>query len=318
MWGFLSTIRDSIVSKEFYLKNYTHSFWERFRYLYFLHLILSVSVILSTVAWYREFEPRLEKFAAEFRQEAPNLYPKELVVTIKDGILSMNQPNPYHFTPAIARDLLGDKRHFITIDTEAGRSDYFSSQSVLLLTKDSVVFGSDRNLDHFEFRAFASNGGSQNIRLDRAAYDSFISSALPYLNRVVAYARAGIAILAFIIILIMPILGVGSWLLMLLVWSLLAYLAARYVLKKEKTYAYVYKMSMYLITAPLLLQFVVSSTTEYRISGVVVFLLYLLLFAIFLPEGSGDPAKDRFDKAEALVSPPKVVSGENAGEERRT
>jgi uncharacterized membrane protein YeaQ/YmgE (transglycosylase-associated protein family) len=73
-----------------------------------------------------------------------------------------------------------------------------------------------------------------------------------------------------------------GWLITLLFWSLFGLLAAR-IIKRNQSYGYIYKMSMYLVTPFILLDLLSGLVGFIGLGGWVTIILYMIGIAVFIP-----------------------------------
>ena len=87
-----------------------------------------------------------ETFVEEFKEQSPDFYPEELVITItKDGART-NVYEPYNiaFPTFLSQQIFQiknmQKEYALTIDTNAFAEDYPQTNALFLLTKHSLIY----------------------------------------------------------------------------------------------------------------------------------------------------------------------------------
>jgi hypothetical protein len=112
----------------------------RFSLTYFfvlLYLIILIQTLLSTVSL-AFLLPELPQFVEITKKRLETAYPKDLVITVKNGQISTNKKEPYFIdipeTAAIKKD------HFIRFDSNARVEDFSQYKSLILVTRDTVVY----------------------------------------------------------------------------------------------------------------------------------------------------------------------------------
>ena len=146
----------------------------------------------------------IQVFTTRFQERANTLYPQDLTITIKNGELTTNAKQPYHFSipfelflpqaPAIPDD---KQEYFLTIDTKATPDTYKANRSFFLLTRDSLVIPTnDEATQTIPFKQF------DDLVINKTTVDGFINHVLPLLHLLFPLT---IASLLFFLIVIWPL-----------------------------------------------------------------------------------------------------------------
>ncbi|OGV97197.1 hypothetical protein A2W24_04195 [Microgenomates group bacterium RBG_16_45_19] len=119
------------------------------------------------------------------------LYPAELVITIKDGKATTNVTEPFYLSLERFTDFVNSLKqqikgittarptYFLVIDTEATSDDFFNYQTFILLTQHYLVFYNQDG--HAEIINLAD---IPNLTLDQATVSAALSKLTPYLTKV--------------------------------------------------------------------------------------------------------------------------------------
>lgn len=240
------------------------------KYFWFFSLSFGfiLTAILSTV-----IIPPVNAFVTRFEKRALNLYPADLVLTIKDGQLSTNVAEPLRFplpvelfmeTPGAVTDQ--EQQYLLTIDTKATIDDYAKSQSIVFINRDHIVIP---NSDSYRLYPIAD---INDMVITKAAADAFLQKLFPLLHILPFLIVAG---LFMVLSIILPI----SRLLSLLVLSVILLVFAR-LLKLPLSYTKIYQIGLHGLTLPTLIQVIMISLhleSPIPFFNSILFILYTLV-----------------------------------------
>lgn len=140
---FFTRITQSIYSKEFYKKLQTTPF--RYSLKYYLGFVLCLSIV-SAIGFATVVTPLIQKgFKDAVVQNDLPMYPDGLVVTVKGGTATSNQPTPFviPYTPSNDMDRQNhpDIQNLLVIDTSSSASleKFREYHTVVLLANDAFV-----------------------------------------------------------------------------------------------------------------------------------------------------------------------------------
>ncbi len=143
----LETFKKSVYSPEFYRG--LHQRPLSFSFKYFLSIVIVFSLVLTFLGSINLI-PAANHFVNEISPGLLEIYPSDLVVTIKGGEVSTNTQEPYYMIfPESAKRALGREdtttfpKHLVAIDTQnpAAIDNFASYDALLLLTKSKVIIG---------------------------------------------------------------------------------------------------------------------------------------------------------------------------------
>src|SRR5690606_17254147 len=113
------------------------------------------------------------------------LYPENLVITIKDGVLSTNAEEPV-FIDIPELHEAPETEHFITIDTEASIEAYLDYKTLFLVTDSEVVYPESDYEKVMTYEVIPLDSIEENATINKDNYTVFVqevSSFFPSLPR---------------------------------------------------------------------------------------------------------------------------------------
>lgn len=254
---FFDVLVKSITKFTFYKEINKAKFKFSLKYLFFLFYLLSlIGSIIFAGSLAVLVLPKVPSFISEFQNKANSLYPNDLIVTVKSGIVSTNQKNPYYLDSLNQFNLSKGYDHFLTIDTSdvASPGDIQKDKTAILITKDSVVTAES---SQSSYKVYPINKDT-NYQITKSSYSKLISQISPYLK----YIKPGLIVLIILVIILWPFLAaalsLGTELIYLLIFTCLLFLLAK-LMKKALTYKKLYQLAIHAATLPIILSFVVSS-----------------------------------------------------------
>ncbi len=239
---FFDTLTKSLTNFNYYKDIEKAKFSFSLKYLYFLFYILSLITSIVFASQLGMFIlPNAPKYIETFKSEASSFYPKELVITVKNGEVSTNVKEPYKI------------KNLLTIDTKGNQSDITNDNTPILVTKNSIVTKDNQN----SYKVYPLDT-NLNMTIDKKSYDKIISQIMPFLK----YVEPGLIVLIILSILVWPFVGAAfsllAELIYLLIFSSLFFIVAK-LLKRDMNFRNVFKLSMHASSLPILLSFIVLS-----------------------------------------------------------
>lgn len=214
-------------------------------FLAFFFLLTFFTVITLSIFLIQKGYP----FLTQVKTQAPQLYPAELEINIKDGLLTINQPEPY-FIPLKA-DLFPEEikkglnnqpiQNIIVIDTQAQATDIRAYQTFALLTQTDVAFFGDQG----EIRV-QSLEEIKDFTLNRQLINDLWIKIIPYFSYIIPGLIA-------LMILFLPALTILGQFIYLLLFSITAWIVARLWKNKEIDYKKALQINLHAITLPALI-----------------------------------------------------------------
>ncbi|OGK52363.1 hypothetical protein A2966_01695 [Candidatus Roizmanbacteria bacterium RIFCSPLOWO2_01_FULL_41_22] len=256
------------------------------KYFYlFLFFILFVQSALFVVNLAVNL-PKIPQFVSQIKERAKGLYPKELIITIKNGNLRTNVKEPYYIDlPELTQNNVPDQfEHLVAFDTKGRVDDFKKYHTLFLVTRNAVVYP-DRQQQSMSTYRVSYFDEVKNFILDQTLYQNFINKLLPYLD----YLQPLLVVFAVVGIFIFPVLGASfvmtGHLIYLLIMSVLLWLIAK-VFKNHLSYKKVFQLSIHGLTLPIVVVFLLGLFTV-TISGLIYtsgFLLWMVIILSKIPD----------------------------------
>ena len=253
--SFFNIFKHSLFDFSYYGQFIQENLWQAILYIYLLLIAtLFIGVVKEAVILIPKSRD-LTPLVTNLKRIVETGYPKNLVVTVKDGAVKTNVKEPYFID-----FLVGEKNqssvHFIAIDTKAAIENYASYKSAVLVTKNAIVYKDKGNSLKVE-----PIDKTYNFVIDRPRYDSLVKKFSPYID----YVPTIIIVFVTLFFIAWPFVAgifllVGKLVLVLVVALLL--LVVSKILKKDLTYLQIYKMSLYGLTLPILIETLNSYLTS--------------------------------------------------------
>lgn len=201
-------------------------------------------------------------FIENQKQVIRDLYPPELAVTVKDGIVSTNVNEPYAIPlPAQWRRLMSESEdsippyeNLVVIDTAATPDAYPDSRSLVLVTRDALTFPSSEGGDIVGYETRKIDP-SMNFFLDKTTYGEFMREALPTVDRIIGYVKALFVVWITLSPFIMAAVMLAGYALFLLFGALVVWIIDMAFLRKNLQYGEIYRLSLYGVTTPIILSY---------------------------------------------------------------
>lgn len=250
---FFKTIPDAIYSPAFYASAVKKPFSSALKYFLLLILLLS---IIQAVGKGKFFFGSLPQTIGNFVQSVQDVYPPDLVIEIKNGQASVNQPEPYFLPiPDSARKIFKQSgvNNIIVIDTVTPFSiaQFEEYKTVIWLMKDKIA--TIENEGKGEVKLSDLSQVQQDITLNRAMVDNLFSKLSPYIDTII---KIGGPVL-FVLFIGVLFIGQAFNLLYLLLFAVVIYIIGK-IVKSPLTYGEAYVAGMYAITLALIVGAVFS------------------------------------------------------------
>jgi hypothetical protein len=250
IWAYLS-------SPAAYREIHTRPLSSLFGYLYALYVLIALTITVPGLIALWGLLPNLNTHINNFKQDAFNLYPPELVLTVEDGELTTNMEEPIviEFPERWTADLSEKEKndpdnpfkHFITIDTSLSAEDYTDTESVILITKRAIV-GKDDNTT----RAFLFADLEEDFTVNHVVYTNFLRQVEPYLGFIVPLLSVAFIVLFFLAPFSIALFSTVFAMVWLLVLTLIL-MIFNALMWKGYGYKQLYKLGMVGYTIPALL-----------------------------------------------------------------
>lgn len=240
---------------------------------YFLVFSLLLGLAITTIGSAVTIQ-LVQPFLERIEKRAHNLYPDELVLTIKSGELSTNATEPLRFPipfelftevpPAIPDR---EQQYLVTIDTKASIDDYKKYQSVVLLTKtNAVVLDDNGGYRVYPFKKI------DDLTVNKQKVNEVVDKLLPYLKYI------PVLIAATLFVIFVPLMTLMR-LLSLLFLSLVLLIPVN-IMNLSFSFKKVYQIGLHALTLPTLIQIVMVTfdlNPPIPFFNSLLFLLYCLI-----------------------------------------
>jgi hypothetical protein len=237
----------------------TKSFGQGVSYLYFLLVLTTLVTILPLLGAVRGLKDKAGVVSDSLKQEVQEFYPDDLEVVLERGELRANVPQPYDIPfPEKIKEMIDadppsedsrfrNMKHLIEIDTNAQIEDYWERGAVFLVTKHSIIFpDKDKGL---KVRSFS---GSDDFTLNKGVYDSYVPTAVKWIDRIPWFISVGIPLLLLFWAFIGPGFSIIGHLGYLLLTSVFLLVVAA-VLRSKWSYGRIFTVSLYGLTLPIVI-----------------------------------------------------------------
>lgn len=271
MQKFLKKIVRSVYDPEFYKELRASSTWLSLRYFVGITAWVAFFIGLGATAL---LGPLMLNFIHQAEPVIRDIYPNELVVTIKSGTAASNVAEPYRIKmPKPVQDFLGatSTQSLAVIDTRnnAEPSAFLNMNTWALVAKDGIMVmkaDDDKNIGT-EFQAYQND-----FVITHDAYTKLVDKLLGFGDK-----------LPFVM-LVFFIIGFFIWGAFELVYFIFAAILVYLLLKSrgvEANYGYSYRIAIHAATLPILINFVLAfATGDIRALAVFPFLFTIILLGV--------------------------------------
>ena len=262
---------DSFWKASFYKDGHAVSFWKAFWKVVLVSFL--VSIIYAGV-FYATVGRHIPAYIQKYSTQALDGYPKDLVVTIKDGKLTKNIPGTLQLYP-FPEELHATSNkeplptYIVTINDKESVSleSYKKADSFVLLAKDGLVSKGDNGI---EIRAYSDISKTANdFTFDKSMIVKVIDSIHEYEPMISWIIVVSIIVLGT---LFLPI----GYLILNLLYGFVVMLLSEWIMKRKATYSESYIISLYAL-APVVLVITVLESVSYIINLVSSFPFFTLI-----------------------------------------
>lgn len=250
---FKYTFWKSLTKPDYYKDILTARFSFSLKYLYFLLFVSSLLFGIKGAVGVARSIPKIPGFIENTKSVLSQIYPQELVLTVKDKKISTNVLEPYFIAIPKEMKIPGKEvKYLLAIDTSADVADFEKYQSLFLLSKEFVAMKDNNSGYKVQPLAEILKDVPDGAAIKKSDFDALVAGLDPYYHYLYPLAWAGIVLLLTLWPLFTAGLALGGRLMMLLFYSLLLFILAK-ILKRSLTYKNVYQMSMHGLTISVLI-----------------------------------------------------------------
>ncbi len=259
---FKYAFKRSLTDFSYYLEVLKTPFWFSLKYLV---LLIFTFIFIQTVFFTVQaalYLPKLPGLLDQIQNRLEAAYPDDLVIMVKNGALTINQPTPYYIDIPEMSEVDG-YTHLITIDPEAEVSDFEESRSIVLVTDREIVYPDQQNGSTItSYRVMSLREFPEDVVLDERQYQSFISKLEPifaWIPRIAPFLLlAGVILIPFF----GTLLSTAWQLMYLLFLTGIVFLISK-VFHLNISFGKLYQLSMHGLTIPLALSFLMTMLGVY-------------------------------------------------------
>ncbi|MDP3994912.1 MAG: DUF1189 family protein [bacterium] len=244
---------ESLTKPGYYINITTAKFSFSLKYLY---LLLSFSSLLLGVKFalgIAGHTPQIPDFIEKTKIVLSQIYPEELIITVKDRKISTNVQEPYFIS--VPKEMVipeKEAKYLVAIDTSADIADFDKYQSLFLLSKEFVAMKD--NSTGYKVQALDEilKDVPDGATMKNSDFNALAAGLDPYYRYIYPAVYAFIIMLLTLWPLLVAGVGLTGKLIMLVFSSLLLFIFAK-ILKRGLTYKNIYQMSMHGLTLSVLI-----------------------------------------------------------------
>ncbi len=253
---FWYSFQKSLLDLNYYKDIIKTSYWFSFKYLLFLLICLSLVRSVQLGLDYGKIRNKIPGYIQMAKTELTALYPKELELRISNGRLYTNVVEPYYINfPAKFGDMGG--KHLAVIDTLASPTEYKQYNTLVLATRDVVVYPDKQQGDSITTKMYFFSDMKKSLYIDHTNYMKVINSLNPLLVKLPSYIE--IAVIVGLILL--PFFGGLFWtsstLFGLVFLTILTWIMSK-IIGAKLGYKTLYRLGMHGVTWPILFLFILD------------------------------------------------------------
>ena len=273
---FFKQVKNSIYNREFYKGLLERPFGYSLKY--YLKLALTTA-LFGAVVFGLFMVPNILSFLWKVDAELVKIYPQDLVVTITDGEVSLNKPEPYRIawpagfdlTHILDREWIGYE-NLVVIDTTRAVEEILNSTSTLVAISATNIGYKD--IDSKVYTDTIAPFTNTEITYNRVL--EFLEDVRPWYKFLTPFFVVGVFVVAFL----MMIFLLGLLLIQaLFIWVLLLLMKVQKDKTKKVTFIQSLQVTLHATTLPVILMATLS-VLGYPMFGVL--FLALILVVIYL------------------------------------
>ncbi len=243
------------------------------KYVFLLSYVFMFIFIATAAIYMATLLPKLPEFVSTAKTRLDEFYPVDLIITIKDGIVTTNKEEPVFLNiPEVTDE---DIKHVVTIDTKAQVEDYYDYDTFFLVTDDSVVYPESDNKTYSVSSIKELQEDVEITKIDRNVYEEFLVVAYSSLDTIVQLAPF---ILIGVVLIVPFIASVFEFIRNIIIVAILSVITFVFalLLKINLPYLKIFQMGLHAVTIPLILMLVLFFT------GATVPLLFIASFLLWM------------------------------------
>ena len=257
---FWYSFQKSLLDFTYYKDIAKASYWFSFKYLLFLLICLSLIRSVQCGLFYTSIRKNIPSYITTGKKELLKLYPKELELRISNGKLYTNVQEPYMIDfPKILGDMQG--KHMIVIDTKGSADNYLKYNSVILATRQVLVFPGKQQGNKTTTQLYYFSDLKRSLYIDYSEYSKIVQSLNPFIAKLPKL----IDVTAVAGLFLFPLVGGLFWtfatLFGLIFLTLFVWLIEK-IMKTSYGYKTLFRMGMHGVTWAILFSFLLDITNQ--------------------------------------------------------
>jgi hypothetical protein len=239
---FFSVFKKSLTSPAYYVDILKAPFSFSLKYLlvyFFFYAVIGTTFLGITTV------PSLSQFLTALPKRIEAIYPPELEIVVKNGIVSTNVNEPYALPLQTVEKAFTDKVlglstvapvvNLLVIDTKGSVENFSNYQTMILLTQKNIAV-----VDKDNVLKMYSIDPTLTTTINRALVSTWVQAITPYLHY---FTPLAIAAIFLSLLLFVP----GFYQLYLLFFAFLLWLFSK-AMKSSLSYSKSFQLSMHLVT----------------------------------------------------------------------
>lgn len=275
---FKYTFWKSLIKPDYYKDITTAKFSFSLKYLYLLLVFSSLLLGAKGAIGVARSIPKIPGFIENTKTVLSQIYPKELVLTVKDKNISTNVKEPYFISvPKEMGIPESQAKYLVAIDTSADIADFDKYRSLFLLSKEFVAMKDNDTGYRVQALDEILKDVPDGAAIKKSDFDALAARLNPYYRYIYPAAYAFIVLLLTLWPLLVAVLGLSGRLIMLVFYSLLLFIFAK-ILGRKLTYKNIYQMSMHGLTVSVLIStFLVLINYNLPYISLLAFLIWMIV-----------------------------------------
>lgn len=274
---FFYSLKRSLFDPAYYTELAKGKFLFSYKYLLFLFLCLMVIQAVQLDGTYIASRSKIQPAINTFIKNAELFYPPNLELTVADGQLSTNVPEPYYLDFSSTKGQPAE-RHFITIDTKGSIENYPSYNTYVLATHNAVVYPSKAsNGSLYQTSVLYFRDLKQNVFINQAIYHNWFKIVQPYSSKASWYIDSLVCVGTVLFILFGSFFWSASVMTGLVILIAIIWIITQ-IAHRGFAYGSLYKMGMHALTWPILVSELLKYI-KFPISNIytIVFMVWMLV-----------------------------------------
>jgi len=248
---FFTILWRSIVDFSYYQDIYQASFSFSLKYLFVLFFLLQFVIAIIFGINMVKIIPQLPSFVEKIKTNARDFFPQDLSITLNNGNIRTNVDEPYFIElPKILKTDENKNMHLITIDTKASAEDIKKLNTIVLVTKNALVFPDNKG-----YKIQFLNDIKGYYTFNKYTYEQILQKIFPYLNYLPHLIYGLIIFGLFFLPWFTASIFVLTKMFYLFIFSLIFLLIVK-LLRKNLGYKKIFQLAIHASTLPILIAYV--------------------------------------------------------------